>query len=948
MGKGFALPPVSVAALLLFGSAVLHFYSCYMGNLVSFDVPACSSISSCTKATGVLNDAPWYANVVGRSWYYANRALKLYDAVREMCNGEFNASLLPDMVSSAVSKTAPDAANVLHYANDSVSKLVGHAGTIADEMHRGGVTHVPYSDARSIYATAVDAVRAYEGNTPSTGLGKAISRYRETHPKVITLFTAAGVEVPRALIYVGKFGKVYAPRFAREILVGASATTEVLFNKVDPGEVVNAAVGTSDSVYVYAVRFLEEYARTVKAYDQSARNMLKDSRSTYEDIVALSCDLERYSSNLSPDMLALLPAAGVRESSLAEMPSSTPSEARVRAEGLRRIIEGNVHAYLRREDNYFVAYWNAERAMNDLLRVKADIERYLSETEFLAQSCASAVSKYRPYSRYVKERLPGYAAALKQNPDVSLCVQALQLMAMDKNYMRDEAILASCESSISCGSAIPADYPCVFGELSDRIDCCLRYRDRRRSEILSSDLYAQYLSLRRSVESLLAIHDDPAARAEHLSNPTDFLCESDLAKALSKETKIYIKLRKEAAKVLRPDLFVEGYLDAENVSSVKLRFVLDAGGADLLVSYDLPFQILAYRVVESNGLWISLSADGRTVHLRGSGTVLVDAETMPVNLDVEDWGASTGYRYLKVRNTIPFPVKYPFTGDVVSASDSVSYDGKYIYFGGVGEAILSVPAVEINYVVSGDRALVSLRNVSEYEYKGDVIVPVSGSKPPRNCKSIGSVSVCSVDLDPFSEDVIEIEGVDLELNTASDSFTSSFSFVGGSGSLDRQENTKIISDLNTVNSTRDAISKRLSELRSLFNRAEELNVAYLLPYSAEFLDEMDNRISETNDSVVLAAYRSVLDGIYNDVISRARALVFSVPPGTDVRSLAERALNTGDYMLAMALAASYKPERASGSSVPYASLVLGILSLALLVYYLRGQKPKKRRRIPKI
>ncbi len=895
-----------------------------------------------------MDTAPWYANLVGRSWYYSNRALKLYDAAKDICEGEFNVSAVPELVSSATSKTAPDAANALHYANESVSKLVGKAGAIADEMYRGGVTYVPYADLRSVYSTAVDAVRAYEGNTPSTALGVAISRYKDTHPAIRTVFTAAGVEVPRVLVYVGKFGRVIAPNLSREILAGVSTVFQGIFSKLDPGDVVNSAVGTRDSVYSEAVRFLDEYYAVVNGYDRSAQGILEDARRTYDAVVKLSSDVEYRSSQLSPEMLSFFSSDRGLEVSVADEPSSLPADARIRAAKLKKFIEGNVYAYIRRENNYLVAYWRAERAFKELAKVKGDLERYSNEISALAESCYKTVSKYRPRSGYLKSVLPGYAAALKENPDFSLCVQALQLMALDANYARDEAILASCESAVSCGSVLPEDYPCVGGEIGDRIDCCLRYRERKHSEILSSELYSQYLQLRRSVEALLSIYDDPSLRSEHLANPVDFICDSDLAKAISRETKIYLKLRKAAEGMVKPEVLVDGYLNAKTVSSVRVRFLLDAGGADLLVNYDLPFQVLAYRVVESNGLWISISANGRTASLRGSGSVLIDAEVMPVELEVEEWGASMGHKYLRVRNRLPIPVKYPFSGDVVSASDNVSYDGKYVYFDGVGEVLLAVPAVEVNYVIHGDTATVSIRNASEYEYKGEVVIPLSGRKLPRGCKPLGDVSVCSVNLDPFSEDVIEIEGVSSDLNFAFEESVSSFSTVSEFGSSKLYE-TAVLSDTSgTVNDMRDKIFRRLEELQKLFERAEELNVVNLLPYSSEFLDSMNSRISETNDSVVLAVYESVLNSIYNDVVSRARALVFSVPPDTDVRALAERALNSGDYMLAMALAASYHPKRAPGTSVPYASLALGVLSLGLLVYYLRTQKPKKRRRIPKI
>lgn len=943
---------MNLAVAFFFGAVLLYLVSCNFASIPSYDVPPCSSVSSCAKATVLHENANWYAQLVGRSWYYSNAAVKLYDSAREFCSGDVNIEVIPDLVASATAKLARPAQQAVYYADQSVSRLIQRIALIDNEFHRSGVQYTPYDDLRQYYSTTSTILGDLNSGVGHTRLSDTLLTYRSMSVSVRKLLLSAETQMDSIVRIsshaVNLVWPTIPPGFSSLIVVGID---QILQSKYGGHDLINASVGLQSSVFSAARPFLNGYYDVLERYDRKAADLLEEAQDVRSDVYELSVRIEsRGIPEFAPEMLSLLPNIALREAIIAQLPEKVSSDARIRADTLTRSIAANIGLYRMREHNYFLALYRAEQNYEELQRLKTDLEAYIEDYESLAKSCYSIVSKYRPHSSYVSSVLPGYAVALKSDPDLYTCADALWLIVLDKNYASDESILASCERDISCGEKkLPEDYPCVVGDLRDRISCCRSYRERKIVELKSTDMYAQYMSMREAIEALLSYYDDPGLHSDYLKLPVMFICESDLADTLSRATKIYLQLRKRASEHIFPIMDVDGYIDAKTVSTVRIRFLLDAGNADILVDYALPFQILAYRNLRSDGLWVAVSNDGKTVTLRGSGWVEIEAQLMPVSLETEELGSYNGYLHLRVVNPYALPVRYPVSGTLLSGSSNVHFDGTYVYFDGVGEAIVALRLLELNYTRVGDTVYVSVRNTGEQRYSGDVVVPYSGTELPKNCKSIGKVTVCSLRLNPFSEESFEIGGVVSEANTSFAPVSVVDSVTEFSRVVESPVVVSVSAENNAVNSLRERVLNLLSELRVYYDRAAELNVTYLLPFSERVIDDLQSQVEDANDILALSSIYTVAFDARSSLVSKAKALVFSIPESEDVRGLAERALVNGDYVLALALAAAYDPEEVvTGSSAPYLATFLGLVSLAALVYYLRDKKPKKRKKLPKI
>ncbi len=953
MRRGSAVLSLSLAILL--GTFALNLLNCMFAPSLHADVPRCSSVSSCVKATGLQGDARWYADLVGRSWYYTNKTLEVVDASRQICTGDQNLSVVARSLVSVFSSYSAPAAEAIYFADQSVAQLVEHLDSYSRDLNRGGIEFVPYDDLRDVYSRMLYALRVTESgsNGSGTALARALDRYSQFHPALRKIAASLGVHLPEIVSFMGSTVVrrwPHLPGYFVSAVVGTLANEyQMKFYGID---LIDSAVGLGDSVYRSAAPFLTEYYSLLDDYDRHARSDLQDAVATEKEVEELAVKLKNSSYvRFTPEMLALLPESKATRSQVSGSPETQPYEYIVLARRALSSVRHNVLAFQLKDDNYLVHLYAADRNLAFLHKLENEINRRLDEQSNLATLCYKFLAKYHPLSSYVAMRLPGYVAVVKTG-DLDACAAALRLVVLDRNYARDDAILASCEARARCGAkTLPSDYPCVGGDVRSRIGCCLAYLDRKRSDLRATDLYANYQHLRSAITSLLALYYDPALASDFYSLPTDFLCPDELSDASAKATKIYLKLRKDAASFVRPEVYVLDPVSATTVSTVRIRFEVDAGGADILTSYKLPFTVVAFRTLSSNGLWVVVDRDGRTVHLRGSGSAVIEAQVMPVSLKVREGDGYGGYKYVHVRNDLPVPVEYSVAGDLISSTPNVSYSRGKLVFSGVGEATLRVRVVDVNYALDGDSAYVSLRNPTEYDYRGDVVIPLSSGDPPAGCRSVGGVTICSVHVKPFSETSLELRDVNagtslmqtVDLNYGEDQPAKTLF------SAESTVRTVMSIDQNKTELLRRRVLRLISELNAWYSRASELNIAYLLPFSRDSLENFGRSVRETNDYLYLSSVEATLSAERAEVISKAKAYLSALPQGSDVRGLAERALNTGDYMLALALAASYEPDRRGGGvHVPYAATLLALISLAILVYYLRGQKPKKRKRIPKI
>ncbi|MDN5366617.1 MAG: hypothetical protein PWQ11_28 [Candidatus Diapherotrites archaeon] len=894
----------------------------------------------------------WYGKLVGSSWYYSNQVTTLYDAARNYCNSDVNFSEIPKLIADASSKVSTPAQKALYYADQSVAALVSNLAFFQRELHRAGVEKSRYADLRETYSEITYVLEDVGSERATTNLGKALQEYRDKQTVLNNLLLEYGIHLKHFMPVVAAFITSQWSMIPAGVIEWAMATADEFANaRVRAIDVVNRAVGLSDSVYFYAKPLLLEFYKALERYDERADKISTEAPKVSTEILSLATELEsRRISTFSPEALSLLARSSVSESLLSAEPKEIAPQARIRSQELLSWIEGNVQQYKNRAGEYLLALQNAEDAYEELVELRDDLKRKIADYDGLVDVCVAFLSKYSPRTEYAREVLPGYVASLRKDPDLSTCARALEIVLKDREYADDEIMLRSCEEEIRCGARVlPSDYACVVGDIPDRLECCMNYRDDLRSRTMGSEMYTRYVEMKHTVEKLLAVVDDPALEAQYLELPTEFLCESELGDAFSKLTKIYLKLRDLASDRIYPVFDYDGYFDAESVSTVRITVLLDAGGADIITKYPVPFQIMSLRALDSNGLTVSVDASGKVLMLRGGGSATVEVQAMPLPLEVEELGSEDGSIYLHVSNPYSLPVRYPFTGSVISASSNVHSDSSYVYFEGVGEAILLDRVVEVNYVVDGDTAYVSVRNVSEHEYKGDVVIPVDAEKLPKNCSKLGPAVVCSVKLDPFGSDSFELGSVTSEFNA--------YTYTGEWG--ERTDfstvsvpivQTVVSAEVNYSNYLRSKVLELLSELKDYYERADELNATALIPFSEKTIEQIGESVKETNDVLALSSLYLLASETKDSLVSRAKSYVFSIPEHEELRSLAEKALLNGDYVLALALASTYEP-KITGRSIntKYLGILVGLLSAAALVYLLRTEnKPRKRKKIPKI
>ncbi|HID08927.1 TPA: hypothetical protein EYP13_01725 [Candidatus Micrarchaeota archaeon] len=127
-------------------------------------------------------------------------------------------------------------------------------------------------------------------------------------------------------------------------------------------------------------------------------------------------------------------------------------------------------------------------------------------------------------------------------------------------------------------------------------------------------------------------------------------------------------------------------------------------------------------------------------------------------------------------------------------------------------------------------------------------------------------------------------------------------------------------------------------------------MTWLLPFSKKSLEELRSQAEEADDLLALNSIYAVARDAKSALVARAKALVFGIPESEEVRKLAEKALVNDDYILALALASAYTPREAGQKPFGgrHLAVLLGLVSLAALIYFLRGTNPKRRRRLPKI
>ena len=321
---------ISLVVAFFFGSALLHLLACNFAELPSYDVPPCSSIPSCVKATGLHSGANWYAQLVGRAWHYSNTAMKLYDSARELCSGELNLDAVPGLIAAATSKLAKPAQQAVYFADQSVFWLVQRIAFIDNELHRSGVSYVPYSDVRQYHSTTSAFLADLNSGVGRTPLSRAVLTYRSMNLSVRKLLLSAEVQMESIARISSRYGQMLWPEipFAFPSLIVVTVD-KILQSRYGGHDLINASVGASSSVFSAAAPFLNEYYSMLARYDSRAENVLKEARKLKGEIYGLSTELETIGApDFSPELLSLLPdTSSLRDAVIVQHPREIPADA---------------------------------------------------------------------------------------------------------------------------------------------------------------------------------------------------------------------------------------------------------------------------------------------------------------------------------------------------------------------------------------------------------------------------------------------------------------------------------------------------------------------------------------------------------------------------------------------------------------------------------------------
>ncbi len=692
---------------------------------------------------------------------------------------------------------------------------------------------------------------------------------------------------------------------------------------------------------------MESYFSSLDDADKQAESFLDDAKDLRNKIFDLSSKLSRSAySVLDSKYLGLIAPNTIKYRAVA-VATSDSATVRAKADALYWNTYDAVSRYRSRDSNYIV-WWSRARASRDAL---GDLYSSLADDyaalDGLADSCQRFLSKYSPRSAYARIRIPAIVSAIKSDNNIALrllyCKDGLDVYLLDRNYASTEAMLKSCERSVSCWT----DYSCYKGDASERLDCCLAFRERKENELRSSALYTSYTKMLDQLAHVAAFCNVPDLEAKLDALPKRFHCESELRDAVTDLLGLRQKYRGVSDCVpLRFEY--DGFFDSQEISTVRTRIYFGIPGLSSRRSVSLPFRVAGYRTLEANGLQVSI--DGNVAVLSGSGSAVLEIVAYPVPLTSKHLGDAMGFVRVRLTNNSGVPVRYRLSGRVFS-TDGLSYvSGKYLYFPPNSSAIVEVPALHWEM----HNGAITIHNDSGYKYHGLVVLPFAVSRPPSFCTSEGNVTLCNLSLDPYSSRMLKVGAVvssappELSDLAVEGNFTtppiSSHSPVTSFDAVPPPYKLPASDDLKAK------LLQLVSELNAYYNRALELNVTYLLPFSAQTLRSATDLVN-SGDPESLHVLYNVLRDEKDSLRAKAGysvAALSRMPDHARDYSVAKSAFERGDYVLALAVAEPFL----HGSSESGDSLLpslLGVLSLlSLFAYVAYGHRPKKKRRIPKI
>ncbi len=826
-------------------------------------------------------------------------------------------------------------------ADASVEYVRDSLNSIHRSLRLGGIKYARGTPFDAVESQVSLLLYDLNHNAGNRSLSSAIQKYSKARGNLLSRISTYVPEVARV---------ANATNFHFSGLVYAVSTIALdVTGYFGPNtDVFDSSVGLHDSVFTAYRDFMESYFSSLDDADQQAKTFLDDAEDLRNEIFDLSSMLSRSAySVLDSKYLGLIAPNTIKYRAVA-VATGDSATVRAKADALYWDTYNAVSRYRSRDSNYIV-WWIRARASRDALNdLYSSLTDDYAALDGLANSCQRFLSKYSPRSDYARIRIPAIVSAIKSDNNIALrllyCKDGLDIYFLDRNYASTEAMLESCERSVSCWT----DYSCYQDDVSQRLDCCLSFQDRKENELRSSALYASYTKMRDQLAHMAAFCNIPDLEAKLESLPKSFHCESELRDAVTD----LLSLRQKYGQGFdcEPLRFeYDGFFDSQEISTVRTRIYFGIPGLPSRRSLFLPFRVAGYRTLEANGLQVSI--DGNVAVLSGSGSAVLEIVAYPVPLESKHFGDSMGYARVRLTNDSGVPVRHHIFGRVLS-TDGLSYvSGKYLYFPPNSSAVVEIPVLRWK---SSSDGTVTVYNDSGYKYHGLVVFPFAVSNPPSFCASEGNTTLCNLSLDPYSSRMLKVGMVTSSAQPELANFVPEDNFVAPSVSSHLPVTSFDAVPQSYGPAAADDLKAKLlrlvSDLNAYYNRALELNVTYLLPFSSQTLRSATELIG-SGDSESLHVLYNVLQDEKDSLRAKAGysvAALSRLPDHARDYSVAKSAFERGDYVLALAVAEPFLHASSEGGDSLFPAL-LGILSLLFLFAYVaRAYKPKKKRRIPKI
>jgi len=951
-------PAVVGAVILILSSLGVYAAVQYIcsNSLVYLAVPTCSG-ATCLTMAKIGSDFHSYSREVAAAWRYANAYNSALRTAEDSCvSMDFNA--LVALLRSVVVSMDESARLSLVHSISSVNLARMAVASKYVELRDLGAPYAPYSEVRSLYAE----FKAAQSDSDVSPLGSALKDFDDRIHRLS--FQLRGVlspslleRIPRgaASFYSKSLGPlriIPADVLTYGLIYALQKGVDLISPDVQPASLINSAVGESQSIYTKARPLFKRYISVMGQMDDRAKQDIADAKTLRDRIYKGSEELQRYVSTLpDDDMLSYLVPSGAVEVPEGVNPSTAPDDFRLLADRYFRGVLSGANAYLRRDVNGFLRLAAADENLSALHQLYTSEQRMIDSYKSMVDRCRAFLSSYKPRSDYAKPYITAAARALAHGGNLSDCAQGMHYVLLDKNYASVEGALKACYSEAAAFGGVHCS-----GDLYTQLQCCESFVERQRADLRASPEYRQYLELLGKIRQLLSFYYAPDLAAEFSSLPRNVSTPKALRDALKRALDLYAKVRERVSNYVSASYDIRGFLDARESTLVPVVFYLGVPGVSLDTVVDLPFSAAGYRILDANGLVVNIR--GNRAYLHGGGTALLEVLALPVSLKVERLGESGGVAYLRVSNDSDIPVRYAYTGKVYAVSGAVTYDSNAVYFRGRGSAIIGERVLAVEVSRSGEDATVTVSNPTEIPYSGDVVLPFSAEHRPSYCEPLGDATLCRINLDPFERRVLRFSGV-RESNDAAFFFSQDTNVAAPQPVLaDKNMPPAVVfsppaaeinANVELAQTLRSKLLSVLSEMERAYRRAEELNVVFLLPYDAKTVREL-NAAADSDDPTEVSAALSLARQSLDSLRSRARVLTYALPENVPARSVALRALNSGDYVLALAIASQWHPAPPEGNSYALYASLLAAASLAVLVYFLRiqGKRKKPKRRLPRI